>query len=151
LRFALGGHPDNPGELRVVSTTPWRLDGVPLYALHLEREAAEPGRFVSTIAAGELRLLASDQVLVLRRGDRLDLGRLRDARLFVAFDPQTRRFKIQLDARAARLRTGPPGFERNRAPTALERVYHQQQLALLWGSLAFLWGLFWGLRGWLRR
>jgi hypothetical protein len=32
----------------------------------------------------------------------------------------------------------------------LEYLAHQQQLALFWGALAFLWGLIRSVRGWLR-
>jgi hypothetical protein len=150
LRFALGGHPDNPGELRVASDQPWGLDGLRVDRLRFEREAGGQGRYLSTLVGGEVRVLATESTIALRGRDRLDLGTLRDGRLRIGYEPDQQQYRIRFEGRVQRLRTGPEGFARNRAPTLLERVYHQQQLALLWGAAVFLWGLFWGVRGWLR-
>jgi len=150
VRFTLGGHPDNPGELALETDAPWQLGGLVVDRLRFERERGAQGRFVSTIRGGEVRVLGTGEVFALRERDRLDVGAVRDGRLRIAFEPAQRQYRLRFEGRVQRLLTGPDGFERNRAPTLLERVYHQQQLALLWGAAVFLWGLFWGLRGWAR-
>jgi hypothetical protein len=150
LRFSIGGHPDNPARIELPADKPWSLDGLFVNRLGFEREKGGQGRFVSTIQGGSIRLLDLGSELGLHARDRLDLGRVEGRSLRLDYEPKTRRFRVRFEGRVQQVLTGPDGFERNRAPRLLEYLYKQQQLTLLWGAIVFLWGLFWGIRGWMR-
>jgi hypothetical protein len=101
----------------------------------------------STVLAGSVRLLETNKTINLHKYDWLRLGAVDSERLSVAFDPsRPDRFKLQLHATVEKVETGPTGFIKNRAPTWLEYLYHQQHLALFWGAVVFLWGMFWSVR-----
>jgi hypothetical protein len=150
LRFSFGGHPDNPARLELPADKPWSMEGLFVDRLRFVREQGAQGRFVSTILGGSVRLLDLDSELGLHERDRLELGVVEGRYLRVDYEPKTRRFRVRFEGSVEQVLTGPDGFERNRAPTLLEYLYKQQQLALLWGAIVFLWGLFWGVRGWMR-
>jgi hypothetical protein len=138
----------DPAQLMLESEQPWRIDGLSVRELVLEREEP-PGsnHWVSTLLSGKVRLRETNKEISLHPDDRLRLGRVQGHRLAIEFNPEKPdRFKLLFHGTVEKVETGPDGFVQNLAPTWLEYLYHQQSLALFWSAAVFLWGMIWSLR-----
>lgn len=151
LRFSIGGHRDNPARIELPADKPWSLDGLFVDRLAFEREQGGQGRFVSTVEGGNIRLLDLGSELTLHQRDRLDLGsQVEGHYLRVGYEPKTRRFQVRFEG------TGPASFNwpgRFRAQPRADAVGVPIQATAAnpaLGAIVFLWGLLWGVRGWMR-
>jgi len=101
-------------------------------------------RWVSTILKGDLMLLLNEKSTRLLEGDHITFEDLESERLLIS--PKDGVLNVSVEGQADQISAGPKGYEKNLAPTLLEYFYYQQQLALFWSAVIFLWGLFWSLR-----
>jgi len=96
--------------------------------------------FVSTIYAANLSLPDSGASESLGAGTLLELtgfvGRLRQIKI-------GERVEVQAEGTAARVLSGPLGYQRDLTPSYLQFLRSNKQLGLLWASVFFVWGLLW--------
>jgi hypothetical protein len=148
------GGAQNPTELVLAPRAGWDLKGLVVTRLQLRRDAPNGAGLESSLLGGDVHLRDTDRTLKLHPGDWLKLGRLDTERLSVEVVPaagqDAANFRLRFVGKVARIETGPDRDNLpSRAPSLLEYLVHQQTLALVWGSVVFLWGLFVGLRAWL--
>lgn len=153
IDFAGSGSANNPTELLLRPDGRWRLAGLDATALMLRRDLPGQARPEPSLLGGTLHLRDTDRTLTLHAGDWLRLGAIDSERLGLVLVPAgadgAARIEPRLAGRVDRVETGPDLDQLpNLAPTLLEYLIHQQTLGLVWGALAFLWGLFVGVRAW---
>jgi hypothetical protein len=96
------------------------------------------------VLQGDLVLLLNEKSQALLEGDHITFEGFESERLVIR--PENGVLNISIEGQADQISAGPKGYEKNLAPTLLEYLYYQQQLALFWSAVLFLWGLFWSLR-----
>lgn len=101
-------------------------------------------RWISTVLQGDLVLLLNEKTKPLLAGDHISFEDFESERLLI--NPENGVLNINVEGQADQISAGPKGYEQDLAPTLLEYLYYQQQLALFWSAVLFLWGLFWSLR-----
>lgn len=130
-----------PVTLWFTSQEAWRLDHWRVDDLGFTRPDPPGSKYwVSTLGGGALTLLNTDTETVLYPADHVKLEQFQGSRLSITPD------KIIAEGRANRVLSGPKEQLIRRSPTVLEYLYHQQQLALFWSAVLFLWGMFWSVR-----
>lgn len=154
IDFGGTGSTYNPVELVVQPDGHWRLAGLAAADLQLRRDLDARARSESSILGGTLHLRDTDRQLTLHPGDWLRLGAIDTERIELELIPASQdeaaRIALQLVGRVERIDTGADLHTlHNQAPTLLEYLVHQQTLGLIWGALAFMWGLFVGVRAWI--
>jgi hypothetical protein len=140
------GETGRPTRLDLVIDGDWELSGLRATALAFDREQPPgSGERVSTVRQASGRFVETGRAFEVESGDRLLLDGVEASRLTVRGNG--RGLEVLFQGTVDRLRGGPEGFVRDLTPSWLEYLYKQEQVAVLWGALVFLWGLAWKLRG----
>jgi len=136
-----------PASIRLFTRDPWQVTDLQVDQLgFLEEVRGGSGVFRSTIVGGQVETLESGLKVALNEGDCLELRGILTKRLDLSRSTNGG-IRVTLEGSATTVLTGPRGFERNLKPSLLTYLYHQQPLAILWSSVAFLFGLIWRTRG----
>ena len=108
------------------------------------KEVLEDGvtSFVSTIADGEVTVVDTDETTSVRANQSL---------IMTGFEGQIRHLTVDDDVEltltgtAESIVVSTGNIERNLVPTYLRFMYQNQQIALVWSGIAFLWGMLWSV------
>jgi len=150
FRFRRQAENGTPATLRIRTQKPWSFPGLNAGQLSFRDElAAGSAVFGSTIEHGTIETLESGLTEELRRGDQLTLDGVRTKRLTLAQSPDG--IHVSFEGTASKAIAGPEGFETNMKPSVLAYLYRQQPLAILWGAVAFVFGVAWRLREFMTR
>lgn len=143
----------NPLHLRLKTSKDFHLDGLQISNMALQRE--EPprsGSFVSTIVGGTVALPEVEREKELEEHDWLRLKEASSTRLRLTFAEASKdSFNLFFQGTARSLSAGPVGFEKDLNPSLLLWLYHNKELTIFWGALAFAYSLLLGLRSMLEK
>jgi hypothetical protein len=108
---------------------------------HMNPDA--PPDFESTVTGGHLKLRHTGADLPLHWGDELYIQDLSVTYGEVTVEEG---IQLRLEGVARHIRSGPPGYLRNRKPTLLAYLFHNHQLGFFWSALTFVWTLLWAVK-----
>ncbi len=135
----------DPVRLSLTGVRPFRLSGMVADSLSFADDLGTDGERTSGVTAGRVELPATGREAILRPGDGVLLGKIRQCRR-LEIEPSEAAFTVRFEGPVADVRAGPWGYEAVLTPTWLEFLYHQKRLTLFWGAVAFLFGILWRIR-----
>ena len=102
------------------------------------------GQFESTIHHGNIHLFDTKEKINILENEKLFIKAVdcRQARVFLSNDKIGFKFVGKINA----LSGGFQNISKNYKPTYLKYFYHNQQLALFWSALVFLFGIIWSIK-----
>ena len=102
--------------------------------------------FTSTILSGSVKLIDVSREETLEANSALQLSNFIGYSTYFHKVPQG--FQIGFAGTVSRLLVGPAGFAEDVSPTALDYLYHQERVKLIWGAAITLFAALWKVRSW---
>lgn len=145
ISFISSNTPAQPFKIELITDFSWEIRDLRTYKLSfIEEYPPGSGNFESTIKSGKVRLLETGVIEDLREDDSFLLKGVETRRLELRNTDTG--IKVYFEGKVSSIKAGPPGYEKDLAPTYLEYIYHQKKLAFFWSAIVFLWGLLWSLK-----
>lgn len=110
----------------------------------LQEDPAGSGNFISTILNGQIKILETNQTVQIENPEQLILDIDKLNRLGISISKNA--LSTTFESRIKSCKIGVDPFLKEIKPNILQFLYFNNEIALLWSSLLFLWGLMWSIK-----
>lgn len=134
LELSVGteGSTPEPMVLRARTGSALVLDDLPVSLIRFGHARASGGGFISSVVSGSVKLVDIGDTETLEPGSALQIEEFRGE--VVRLEEAEGGYRISFTGRAKRVQLGSPGFAEDLTPSALEFLYHQEWISVMWMS-----------------